>query len=845
MVACCCANVKRCGWRLLLYSLVMKLLQPLPLSTPSEPNSQQVTPALAITERWRQPLPVLFLLLLGTYLRTGGLNDVQYRYDDDALWKIVMQMVRTGQPAMHGLTATIALPNGPFQAYLLAPFGLVGGGAPLMTLGVAFLNILALAIVYAFGRDFFGRRVGLLALLLATVSPWQTVLSRRMLGNDMVAPFAALALWMLCRWLYRQDNRAVVIGAAALAVGGQVYVIGLELLAPAAVALLLGGRRIFRRAVLLALLVFAALVAPYVWTQALPLLGGAVAIHDQTIKSVRFDASALGFAIQMASHDGYQAFATQAGGHLDATSGLPAAFGLLARLLYLLGLGIGLWTLLRGPGRLREERRGVHLLLLTAFTVPVLILLRPTVPPRMLYLVTTFPLPYLYVALALDRLWRWSVRLAPPLARGARAAVVGFVAGTAILDLVLGSIFLSVIGQYWAQSDYGIPWGLNDQTARTSSQLAQQFGAQRILVLDDASDFNMLEWVLAERRAQVADFDDTRMLVLPGRPTLYVAPGNQPAQRTLATAYHQYLLRETRWPGDGTMLRYYLLPPSTAQAPLPAGAIALNWTAGGLIRLDGVLAPARPQPGQAETVQLVMTILKQPPAGTPEFSVFAHLLDAAGNAVAKQDQAAFQTQDWDAGDRVIQSFTLTVPPSLSPGLLSLSVGIYSTNLHGTAIRPLAMTTADGVALGAAGSVNIGAIAPGHVAPASHALTVQFGAGIGLHGYDLRQSGGTLTVTPHWTVSGPVTHGYTAYVHVLDAGGQLIAQNDAPPMAGRFPTTVWQPGDIVPDPHRITLPAGLRPGRYRLAFGLYDSQTQISLPALSGQPEAPVTLTAVP
>lgn len=800
---------------------------------------------LAIGERWARLAPVLLLLLLGTYLRTARLNDVQYRYDDDALWNIVTRMVRTGHPAMRGLTSTIALPNGPFQAYLLAPFGWVGAYAPLMTVGVAFLNILALAIVYAFGRDFFGRRAGLLAMLLATVSPWQTVLSRRMLGNDMVAPFAALALWMFCRWLYRRDNRAAILAAVALAVGGQVYVIGLELLAPAAVALLLAGRRIFCRSILLALLVFAALLAPYVWTQALPLLGGAVVIHDQTINVVRFDLSALGFAIQMASNDGYQAFAAQAGGHLDATSGVPAAFGLLARLLYLSGLGVGLWTLLRGPGKLAEERRGIHLLLLTALVVPVLILVRPTVPPRMLYLVSTFPLPYLYVALALDRLWSWSVRLAPLVARGVRAAVIGFVAGTAVLDLLLGGIFLSVIGQYWAQSDYGIPWGLNDQAARTSIQLAQQFGAQRILVLDDASDFNMLEWVLAERQPRVADFDDTRMLVLPGQPTLYVAPGNQPAQRALASSYHQDLLREVRWPGDGTTLRYYLLPPSTANAPLPPGSTVLDWTAGGLVRLDGVLAPHRLQPGQAATVRLFMTILKQPAASTTDFSVFAHLLDAAGNAVAKQDQAAFQTHDWSAGDRVIQTFTLSVPARISPGLLSLTVGMYSTDLHGTTIHPLALTSARGVALGAASSLPVAAVAPSHVPAANHALAVRLGAGIALDGYDLSQSGRTLTVTPHWVASAPVVHTYTAFVHVLDAAGHLVAQNDSPPMTGHFPTTAWQPGDIVPDEHRITLPPSLVPGRYRLVFGMYDSQTQEPLPVRAGQPDAAFTLAAVP
>ncbi|MGI8914690.1 MAG: ArnT family glycosyltransferase [Chloroflexota bacterium] len=784
---------------------------------------------------------VILLLLVGTFLRTAKIADVQYRYDDDALWNIVMRMVRSGHVAQAGLTSTIALPNGPFQAYLLAPFGWLGGNASLMTFGVAFLNVLALAVAYALGCDFFGRRVGLLALVLVTASPWQTVLSRRLLGNDMVALFAALSLWMLARWLFRRDGRAAIVAGVALAVASQVYVIGLECLAPAAMTLLLAGRRLRSRSALLGVLVFVALMAPYVWTQAVPRAGELTVIHDQTIKAVKLDFSAISSAVQIASNDGYQAFATQAGGHLDATSGVPAALGTLARLLYLLGLGLGLLTLIRGPGRLTDERRGIHLLILTAFVVPVVVLFRPTVPVRLLYLVSTFPLPFLYPAFALDRLWSTVGRLAAPARRIIRGLLLAFVAASTALNLVLGGIFLTVIGQYWSHSDYGIPWALNDQSARESIQLAQQYGARRILVLDDASDINMLEWVLAERQSGVGEFDDTRLLVLPGQPTLYVAAGDQPAQRELAATYHRYLLREIRWPGDGTMVRYCLLPPSTAATSLTAGAIALHWSAAGLLALNGLLAPPRLEAGQSVKIQVTMTILTQPAPSMPDYSVFVHLLDASGNAVAKEDQPAFPTRYWLAGDRITQSFTLTVPPNVPPGVLSLAIGAYATDVHGTTIHPLNLTDAHGVALGPAGHLPIAAIAPRNVVPPAHPLAAQFCQGIALAGFDLSQLGNVLTVTPHWTASAAVVWTATAFVHVLDPSSHLVAQSDAPPMAGGFPTTYWQAGDVIPDRHVIALPVDLTPGLYYLEFGLYDSASEVRLPVVAGQPTVAVTL----
>ena len=76
-------------------------------------------------------------------------------------------------------------------------------------------------------------------------------------------------------------------------------------------------------------------------------------------------------------------------------------------------------------------------------------------------------------------------------------------------------------------------------------------------------------------------------------------------------------------------------------------------------------------------------------------------------------------------------------------------------------------------------------------------------------------------------------------------GHLIAQNDAPPVAGRLPTTAWASGETIPDSHQIALPVGLSPGEYRLEFGLYDSLTQVRLPVVSGQPRVLITLPLTP
>ncbi|HEV7216221.1 MAG TPA: glycosyltransferase family 39 protein, partial [Chloroflexota bacterium] len=348
---------------------------------------------------------------------------MQYREDDDALWNIVTRMVHTGRIPLAGMHSSIGLPNGPFQALLLAPFGWIDAGPALMTAGVGMLNVLAVALVFGFARDFFGRRVALVAALLIAVNPWAVVLSRRLWGDDMVAPFAVLALWMLCRWLCRGSDRLLPVAAAALAIVAQVYIVGLECLVTGVLALALGIRRLGRRWTLAAALVIVALSAPYVVGAALARAPALATISRGDSSQAVVDFAAARYAFDLASEEGYQAFAMQGGSRLDATSGLPAVVGALARLLYALGLATGLWTVLRGPGKLNAAPRAVHLLLLASVTVPVMALLRHAVPVYPYYLVTTFPAPYLYQALGLRQLWRWASRMAATARRFARGVL--------------------------------------------------------------------------------------------------------------------------------------------------------------------------------------------------------------------------------------------------------------------------------------------------------------------------------------------------------------------------------------------------------------------------------------
>ncbi len=83
-----------------------------------------------------------------------------------------------------------------------------------------------------------------------------------------------------------------------------------------------------------------------------------------------------------------------------------------------------------------------------------------------------------------------------------------------------------------------------------------------------------------------------------------------------------------------------------------------------------------------------------------------------------------------------------------------------------------------------------------------------------------------TVTLCWQAEAPLFTDYTVFVHLLDAAGELIATGDGPPAAGAFPTSFWQPGDLIRDVHRLpTVEEGSR-----VVVGLYDPLTGARLPA---------------
>jgi hypothetical protein len=118
------------------------------------------------------------------------------------------------------------------------------------------------------------------------------------------------------------------------------------------------------------------------------------------------------------------------------------------------------------------------------------------------------------------------------------------------------------------------------------------------------------------------------------------------------------------------------------------------------------------------------------------------------------------------------------------------------------------------------------------------LSAVFGDAIELVGVDQSpdtglRPGQELLVNLVWRALAPVDADYIVTVQLLGPDAQVYAQQDASPLSGDAPTSTWSPGEVLNDPHRLTLASDAPPGEYQLIVALYLLETGQRLPAQEG------------
>jgi hypothetical protein len=215
------------------------------------------------------------------------------------------------------------------------------------------------------------------------------------------------------------------------------------------------------------------------------------------------------------------------------------------------------------------------------------------------------------------------------------------------------------------------------------------------------------------------------------------------------------------------------------------------------------------------------------------YRVFLHLDGPDGQTYASADElnpANIPIANWPPGLYVRNPLTLDLPETLPPIRYTLTAGLYD---HHTGQR-LPVTACTDCTLPVSSGADALPLAHVWLLPAdalrqddiAHPQTYHFDQKITLLGYDLAPGEDErIDLTLYWQADAAPSHDYAIFVHAIDASGSILGQFDSQPLQGLYPTSAWQPQQIIADRRPLTLP----PGTAAIRIGLYDPATLTRLP----------------
>lgn len=91
------------------------------------------------------------------------------------------------------------------------------------------------------------------------------------------------------------------------------------------------------------------------------------------------------------------------------------------------------------------------------------------------------------------------------------------------------------------------------------------------------------------------------------------------------------------------------------------------------------------------------------------------------------------------------------------------------------------------------------------------------------------AGDWLRLTLIWQTQKEPGRDATVFTQIIGPDDQVWGQHDNPPRGGSYPTTLWQPGELIADDYLIQVSPDAPPGRYTLIAGMYLPDTLERLP----------------
>ncbi|MFI5268164.1 MAG: hypothetical protein ACHQ7M_12390 [Chloroflexota bacterium] len=345
-------------------------------------------------------------------------------------------------------------------------------------------------------------------------------------------------------------------------------------------------------------------------------------------------------------------------------------------------------------------------------------------------------------------------------------------------------------------ANYGMPLRYSLKAAGLA-----QTQAQPLYISNPDAEAGVFTYLVGEQKR----FDGRYTFVLPQGSASYLADASAGfAYAELASLGHQ--VAQVATPSGRIAYGLFALP---AETTATAGMQPLDADVGHSIRLLGY--DARNLRAGAPSAVHVAWQVTDPHGPIPgDLRQFAHLVDASGVLWSTNpDFRGYPRPYWQTGDAVVSAFDLRLPANTPTGGYWLETGFYEP-ISGQRVPQYRAGQPAGTAA-RIGPLKVTGVSP-NAGDARQVAT--FGDGqMALLGAQRTSTGITL----RWQALKKPEHDYTVFVHVLDAQGGLVAQQDSPPREGNYPTSLWAAGEVVDDPHPLSFTT--QPGQ-QLEIGLY-------------------------
>jgi hypothetical protein len=286
------------------------------------------------------------------------------------------------------------------------------------------------------------------------------------------------------------------------------------------------------------------------------------------------------------------------------------------------------------------------------------------------------------------------------------------------------------------------------------------------------------------------------------------------------------------------ILPAYATPDVVEESRLPEDMLRFDMTFQGtpIQLLGGVIESDEVRPGEVAVVSLYWRALG--PVSEDPF-LFVQILGKGGAPIAGVDcypgRGNFPATLWQPGVVYRDRYRLLIAADAeAPAIAALHAG-----LRWPGDKRLVGLFPSGEPVPGPVLLDLVALRPVETpsADVTYSVDARLGDAITLVGYDLSadavRPGESLTVTLVWRAEAVPAGDYTAFVHLIDEDGNLVAQDDHPPLMGEYRTSFWASGDVVRDTYSLALDSSQLPCACTLHVGLYDPQAGVRVPAYDG------------